>query len=148
VKISQLRQFALVSIGLCIVALLCIAYPTAGSATTTTSTINFGSTSGAITDFTHFLSGPVAGGIVVLSIIGGAVLFMQGQELSNGLKVVAVVAITIGMVAGATNYWTASTTSVIADGLSLSNGARISNDAATVLSKRDARVRQQLHGTR
>ncbi len=114
-KNTVLKRYASIALGLLAVAMICILYPTPGSATTTSTTINFGSTTSAISDFQSFLAGPVASIIAVLGIVGGAVLFLQGQELSNGLKVIAVVAITVGMVAGATSFFTNKAASIIGD---------------------------------
>jgi type IV secretory pathway VirB2 component (pilin) len=68
-------------------------------------TLDLAAASGMLTSVIDFSTGPVAKIIAILCIIGGALAFSQGREMNEGLKNIGIIAITIGLLVGATSLF-------------------------------------------
>ena len=83
------------------------------STAATNQTIDFSQTSGALTDFSTFLTGPVAAVVAVLAVIGGAIMVINGQGMDGAVKNIGVIVITIGLLAGGASWYKGQAATIV-----------------------------------
>jgi type IV secretory pathway VirB2 component (pilin) len=69
--------------------------------------LNFTQLTNALADVENFLSGPLAKFLALFSVVVGAIMFFQGREMSEGLKVFGVIAMTIGILVAGVGFFPA-----------------------------------------
>lgn len=65
--------------------------------------IDFSSVNASINAAVGLMTGPIMKLVAIIAILSGAFMLIQGRELGEGIKVFAILAVTIGLLIGAVN---------------------------------------------
>lgn len=92
---------ATLTIGAFAIAMLLAAHPALANSSGNPS--DFSGVTNFINEAIGMISGPIAKLIALIAIITGAILWMQGREMGEGIKVFGVIAVVLGLIIGAVN---------------------------------------------
>lgn len=65
--------------------------------------IDFSSVNASINAAIGLMTGPIMKLVAIIAVLSGAFMLMQGRELAEGPKVLAILAVTIGLLIGGVN---------------------------------------------